>query len=191
MEDSQFDQAVAMKEMGVAIPDSVIIQSSRLLNKNEIIKKMEGDKESPEAQAQAALQQRGQEAEVSKLEGEAAAKHADAGLKGAKTKETMVKAEVLANTPIEDPNSGADPQLEHAKAEHEAGLAERAHAHDEQMDFMEHGLKRETETNKLRLQAQDMAIKRADQRAAAQAQAAAVAEKPTPASPAKPLQGLR
>ena len=191
MEDSQFDQAVAMKEMGVAIPDSVIIQSSRLLNKNEIIKKMEGDKESPEAQAQAALQQRGQEAEVSKLEGEAAAKHADAGLKGAKTKETMVKAEVLANTPIEDPNSGADPQLEHAKAEHEAGLAERAQAHDEQMDFMEHGLKRETETNKLRLQAQDMAIKRADQRAAAQAQAAAVAEKPTPASPAKPRQGLR
>ena len=191
MEDSQFDQAVAMKEMGVAIPDSVIIQSSRLLNKNEIIKKMEGDKDSPEAKAQAALQQRGQEAEVSKIEGEASAKHADAELKGAKTKETMVKAEVLANTPIEDPNSGADPQLEHAKAEHEAGLNERKQAHDEQMDFMDHGLKRQTESDKIRLQAQDMAIKRADQRAAAQAQAAAVAEKPTPASPAKPRQGLR
>lgn len=180
MEDSQFDQAVAMREMGVAIPDSVIINSSRLLNKSEIIKQMEGDKESPEFQAQQALQQRAQEAEVAKVEGEAKAKHADAGLRQAKTKETMVKAEVLANTPIEDPNSGADPELEHAKADHEAGLAERKAKHDEQMDFMNHGLKREVEGNKLRLQAQDMAGKRMDARAAATQQAASAAQKPQP-----------
>lgn len=180
MEDSQFDQAVAMKEMGVAIPDSVLINSSRLLNKADIIKQMEGDKDSPEAQAQAQLQQRAQAAEVAKVEGEASNKAADAGLKRAKTDKTVVETQVMANTPIENPNGGADPELEHAKAQHEAGLAERKQAHDEQMDFMNHGLKRETEGNKLRLQAQDMAVKRMDARAAADKQAATAAQKPTP-----------
>lgn len=188
LEDGQFDQAVSMREMGIAIPDAVIIRASRLLNKQEIITAMEGDRNSPEAQAAAELQRRAQEAEVSKTEGEATAKHADAGLKAAKTKETEVKTEVLANTPIEDPSAGGtDPHLEHAVAEHEAGLAERAQAHKEQMDFMNHGLKRETENNKLRLQAQDLAIKRNDARAATMAHAAEVAQRPTPATPRKGL----
>ncbi len=186
MEDSQFDQAVAMREMGVMIPDSVIIDSSRLLNKKDIIKAMEGDKESPEAQAQAQLQQRAQAAEVAKVEAEASAKGADAGLKKAKADKTVVETQVLANTPIENPNSGEDPELEYAKAEHEAGLAEREQERKERKDFMDHGLKREVETNKLRLQAQDMAAKRMDARAAAQAQAAAAAQKPQPQR-----QGLR
>ena len=186
MEDSQFDQAVAMREMGVMIPDSVIIDSSRLLNKKDIIKAMEGDKESPEAQAQAQLQQRAQAAEVAKVEAEASAKGADAGLKKAKADKTVVETQVLANTPIENPNSGEDPELEYAKAEHEAGLAEREQERKERKDFMDHGLKREVENNKLRLQAQDMAAKRMDARAAPQAQAAAAAQKPQPQR-----QGLR
>jgi hypothetical protein len=188
MEDSQFDQAVAMKEMGVMIPDSVIINSSRLINKTEIIKQMEGDKNSPEAQAQQQLQQRAQQAEVSKVEGEAAAKHADAGLRTAKTQETQVKTQVLAHTPIEDPNAGkgGNPELEMAKAQHEAGLDEEKFKHEQQMDFMKLGLEREREDGKLRLQAQDMAIKRADQRAQREAQMAAAAQKPQPQR-----QGLR
>jgi hypothetical protein len=147
---------------------------------------MEGDKESPEAKAAAALAQRAQEAEVAKLEAEGTAKSADAGLRKAKADKTVVETQVLANTPIENPNGGSDPELEHAKAEHEAGLAERKQAHDEQMDFMEHGLKREVETNRLRLAAHDQAAKRADARVAAQAQAAAAAQKPQPTK-----QGLR
>jgi len=147
---------------------------------------MEGDKESPEAQAQAALQQRAQEAEVAKVEAEATATGADAGLKKAKADKTVVETQVLANTPIENPNSGEDPELEHAKAEHEAGLAEREQERKERKDFMDHGLKREVENNKLRLQAQDMAAKRMDARAAAQAQAATAAQKPQPQR-----QGLR
>jgi hypothetical protein len=188
MEDSQFDQAVAMREMGVQIPDSVIVDASRLLNKKDIIKQMAGDKESPEAQAAAALAQRGQEAEVAKVESEAMAKGADAGLKKAKAAKTEVETQVLANTPIEDPNAGegGNPELEMALAEHEMGLEERKFEHDKQMAFMEHGLKREAEGNKLRLQAQDMAIKRTDQRAQQQAQAAAAAQKPQPQR-----QGLR
>ena len=187
MEDSQFDQAVAMREMGVLIPDSVIVNASRLLNKTEIIKQMEGDKDSPESQAQAALQQRGQEAEVAKAEAEGAAKGADAGLKRAKADKTVVETQVLANTPIENPGSGDDPELEMAKAEHEAGLKEREFEHKQRLAYMEHGLKRETEDNKLRLQAQDAAAKRANDRMVATANAAAAAQKPQP----QPNQGLR
>lgn len=181
MEDSQFEQAVAMREMGVLIPDSVIIDASRLLNKKDIIKQMEGDKESPEAQAAAALQQRAQEAEVAKAEAEGVAKSADAGLKKAKADKTVVETQVLANTPIEDPNAGegGDPELERAKADHEAGLAEREASHKERMDFMNFGLKKEVETNKLRLAAQDQAANRAEKRAAANTQAAAAASRPT------------
>jgi len=183
MEDSQFEQAVAMKQMGVAIPDSILIDASRLQNKREIIQALQGDKNSPEAQAAAQLQQRAQQAEVSKTEGEAMQKQADAGLKQAKTQEVSAKTQVLMHTPIADPNAQdqgrPDPELEQAKAEHAAGMAERKQAHDEQMDFMNHGLQRETDTNKLRLQAQTIAMKRADDRAKADQQAASAASKPT------------
>jgi hypothetical protein len=181
MEDSQFDQAVAMREMGVMIPDSVLIDNSRLQNKKEIIKLMEGDKESPEAQAQAELQRRAQEAEVAKAEAEGAAKGADAGLKKAKADKTVVETQVLANTPIEDPNAGAggNPELEMAQAEHEADLEERKFEHEQRLDMMKLGMERQKQDNELRLKAQDMAIKRTDQRAAQQAQAAAAAQKPS------------
>ena len=186
-EDDQFAQAVSLRELGVKIPDSILIKASRLQDKADILQQMQQEASSPEAQAQAAAQAKLLDAEVAKTQAEAGQKQADAGLKGEKTKETMVKAEVLANTPIEDPNAGqgGTPGLDHAVASHEAALAERAQDHTERMDFMEHGLKREVEGNKLRLQAQDMAGKRADAREAALAQAASAAQKP------QPNQGLR
>lgn len=81
LEDSQFEQARALKELGIAIPDSVLIENSRLQRRSEIVKQMTGDKESPEAQAAAQRQQRAEEAEVSKLEGEAQKAHAEAASK--------------------------------------------------------------------------------------------------------------
>lgn len=84
LEDSQFDQAMAMREQGIEIPDRFVIENSRLLRKRDLLKSMDEAKNSPEAQAQAQLQQRGMEAEVSKTEAEAQAKQADAGLKQAK-----------------------------------------------------------------------------------------------------------
>jgi hypothetical protein len=190
MEDSQFDQAVAMREMGVPIPDDVIVDASRLQNKKEIIKKMSGNQDSPEARAAAELQHRAAQAEVAKIEAEAQAKGADAGLRRAKADKTIVETQVLANTPIEDPNAAAgdDPELERARFEYEAGLEERKFEHEKQLAFMEHALKRETENNKLRLQAQDMAARRAEQRAQRDAQMAAAAQRPQPSTP---RQGLR
>jgi len=186
LEDSQFEQAVALREMGVMIPDSVLIDSSRLMNKKEIIKQMEGDKTSPEAQEAAELQRRAQAAEVAKAEGEAAQKAADAQLKGAKTQETMVKAQVLANTPPDAPEQG-NPELEVAKAEHEADLAEREFEHKRQMDFMEHSRKERETTDKLRLQAQQAAQDRLDRRAEASREAAMAAQKPQSNQPTKGL----
>ena len=170
-----------LREMGVQLPDSVLIESSRLQNKREIIKLLEGDKDSPEAQAAAELQRRAQAAEVAKLEAEGAQKGADAGLKRAKTAETMVKAQVLAEAPIEDPNAGAggNPELEMAQAEHEADLSEREFEHKRQIDFAKLNLQRRTDDTKLMMQAQDMAAKRADKREIETKKAAAAAQRPT------------
>ena len=93
LEDSQFDQALAMRERGIAIPDSVLVENSRLLRKQEIIKAMEGDKDSPEAQQRAQLELRALEAEVATAEAEAMSKKADAELKMAKAQEALVSAQ--------------------------------------------------------------------------------------------------
>ena len=179
LEDSQFEQAMALKEAGIAIPDSVLIDSSRLLNKKDIIKQMQGDQTSPEALAAKELQQRGQAAEVNKAEGEAASKHADAGLKQAKTQETTVKAQVLANTPITEPaGPQGNPELEQAQAEHEADMKEREMAHKERMDMMEHSRKVKETDDKMAIHQQDVQQKRMDARVQQAQQLAAAASKP-------------
>lgn len=89
-EETQFDQSLRLRtEAGVQIPDKFILQSSRLKNKADIIKAMEGDQESPEAQAAAQLKARADEAEVLKLEAEAAQKQADTKLKQAKAEKEI------------------------------------------------------------------------------------------------------
>ena len=177
LEDSQFEQAMALREAGIMIPDSVLVDSSRLMNKKDIIKQMQGDQESPEAQAQAELQRRAQEAEVSKLEGEAASKHADATLKN-------VKAQVEANTPPETGDPG-NPALEMAQAQHEMDLEERRFAHEVQMDQMELELEERKQANELQLKAADQAQKREDARAERARAAAQAATQPKPAQGAK------
>ena len=188
LEDSQFEQAMALRELGVQIPDDVLIDASRLMNKKDTIKRMQGDQTSPEAQAQRQLQQRAQAAEVSKVEGEAAAKHADAQLKGAKTQETMVKAQVLANTPPEGPEQVEDNSHEVAKTAHEMDLAERQFQHDQQMDFMKMAQSRQEHNDEMTLRSQQAQQEAANRRMEAAANAAAAAQKP-PAN--QPIKGLR
>jgi Phage P22-like portal protein len=179
LEDSQFEQAVAMREAGIALPDSVLIDASRLMNKKDIIKQMQGDQESPEAQMQRELQQRGQAAEVAKAEGEAAQKHADAGLKQAKTQETVVNTQIAAQGEPDDGTGQAELQLKGAQASHEADLKERQFEHDRQVDFMDMGLRREEMANNIQLKQQDMAEKRDMQRVEQARMAAAAVERPT------------
>lgn len=181
LEDSQFEQAVTLRELGVAIPDSVLVDNSRLLNKKDIIKQMAGDQTSPEAVAAKELELRGREAAVAEAEGKAAQKHADAGLKQAKTQETAVKTQVLANTPPETGDAGPS-EMEVAQAAHEADIQERTLAHKQRMDLMEAARKTRETDDKLQLQAADMAQKRTDARNAQVQQAASAAAKPAPAT---------
>jgi hypothetical protein len=184
LEDSQFEQAVALREMGVQIPDAVLIDASRLMNKKDIIRQLQGDQDSPEAQAQKELQRRAQEAEVAKVESEVAQKGADAQLKQAKVQETMVKTQIAAQGEPDD-GSGqakmAEAEVKAGQAEHEASLKEREFERDTQLKMMEFGLKREQQSNELRLKSHQMAADRADRRAQMTAQAAAAAQQPQPA----------
>ena len=141
LEDSQFDQAMAMREAGVAVPDDVLIENSRLQRKAEILKKMQGDQNSPEAQAQRQLQARAQEAEVVKLESEAMQKQADAQLKQAKTQQALaqieqenariqIEAQQAQGGEGEIEKARLQMQLETEKAGHKMGLEEQKFQHD-------------------------------------------------------------
>ena len=145
LEDSQFDQAMAMREAGIAIPDDILIENSRLFKKGDIVKKMRAATESQEAQEAAALQKRGQEAEVAKTEGEAAVKAADAELRKAKTEQTVVETQKAAMTPPEDNGAAArqmeveaDIALDDRRFEHEVDLDERKFAHETRMNQQNH-----------------------------------------------------
>lgn len=179
LEDSQFEQAMALREAGVSVPDSVLIENSRLMNKKEIVKSIEAASNSPEAQAQKQLALRGQAAEVAKTEAEANNKAADAGLKHAKAQKEAVLAHKEAITPPEVSNPG-NPALEMAVAEHEMDLEERKFEHEKQMAYMELGLEREKQAADLQLKAQDLAEKREDRRVEQQRAAAQAAARPQP-----------
>jgi len=183
LEDSQFDQAVAMKELGIQLPDSVLIDSSRLMNKKDIIKQMQAASQSPEAVAARELQARAQQAEVAKTEAEAGNKGADSQLKTAKVGETLAKTqEILQGEPDDGGGQAkmAEAQTKAQTAEHTAGLKEREMEQKMSLAEREHSLKRETEGAKLDLQQQDMEQKRQDARVQAVRDAATAAAKPTP-----------
>lgn len=177
LEDSQFDQAVSLKELGVAIPDDVLINSSRLLNKAEILKKLTGDQDSPEAQQRAELAMRMSVAEVEDLEADVINKRAEAGLKASKTQGEAVKTEKEAMTPI-DAGTQGNPALDVAKAEAEADLEERKLALEAKKQADELQLKREQAQAQIMLQAQKQADDKVAQRIAAVKQAKQPAAQP-------------
>lgn len=120
-EETQFDQAIRLRmDAGIAIPDTYIIGASRLKDKAKIIEAMEGDKNSPEAQAAAALEARAREAEVAAMEAEARNKDADANLKHAKASKENVMAEKEANTPPED--NGAEAKMQEIQLDFQLGM---------------------------------------------------------------------
>ena len=173
---------MSLRELGVRLPDSVLIENSRLMNKKEISKQMAAEANSEAAQAAAQMQARGQAADVAETEAKTQQKMADAGLKQAKTQETSTKAQVLAVTPI-DTGAGkqGNPELEQAQAEHEADMSEREMAHRERMDLLEHSRKERETDEKLRMQAAEQAQKRVDARVKASTDAAKAAAKPVSA----------
>lgn len=153
-EETQFDQAIRLRtEAGVQLPDKYIVKSSRLKDKAEILKEMEGDTDSPEAQAEAQRQQemaqRVQEAEVSKLESEASQKQADAQLKQAKAQKEIAAMQSNIEQPEED--------LELAKMQ--AEMAMQREKMDQEFELQQLKLEREFELKREQMEA-EMALKR-------------------------------
>jgi hypothetical protein len=95
MEDSQFEQAKALKEMGIAIPDDVLIENSRLVNRADIVKKIQAANNTPEAIEQRKMQARLLAAQVTKMEGEATEKGTKSGLDQARTGRENAETDLL------------------------------------------------------------------------------------------------
>ena len=181
LEDSQFEQAMALKEAGIMIPDSVLIDSSRLMNKKDIIKQMQEASQSPEAQAAAQLQQRGAAAEVAKTEAEAQVKGADSQLKVAKTAETQAKTQEIIQGEPDDGGAQAkmaEVQVKGQVAEHKMGMDERMNAQKMSLAEREHQLEREKADADVQMKERDLQQKRMDARIQATRDAAIAAAKP-------------
>lgn len=146
LEDSQFEQARALKELGIAIPDSVLIENSRLLRRSEIIKQMQDSQNSPEAQKQAELQMRGMEAEVAEKEAKVGKTQAEAQQKGA-------DAQIKANEAM----GGNDGELQKMQAELQMER-ERLDMELQKMQ-MEMQLKMQEMEQKLQMQANEHQMK--------------------------------
>jgi hypothetical protein len=193
-EDSQFDQAVSLrKDIGVQLPDSVIIQASKLKDKAKILQQMQEAANSPEQQQMQQLGMRKQQAEVGKLEAEAQQKGTDAQLKHAKAQKEMIVAHREAQTVM---NGGVDPSLSAQQGQQQEDPMARLQA---EMDFKhaqmeqemalkreqmerEFALKKEQADREFGLKQQDAAGQRMAQRVQQVHQSALKRKKPQPES---------
>lgn len=130
LQDSEFEQALALRKEGIAIPDAVLIRSSRLMNKQEILDEMEAASRDPLTQRQREAEVAQTEAEVRKTVADATRLEADAANKGAQAEQKKVDATQQALSIDEmTPEQGRviieKERLEMDKAKSEADIALR------------------------------------------------------------------
>lgn len=92
LQDSEFEQALALRKEGIPIPDSVLIRSSRLMNKQEILDEMEAAAQDPMTQRMREAEVAQAEAEVQKTQADAIRLQADAQNKAAQADQKKVDA---------------------------------------------------------------------------------------------------
>jgi hypothetical protein len=111
-EESQFQQAVQLKELGVAIPDQVLVANSHLSDKSELLELMDPEAGGPteEEQALAKLEVEIKQLEAQKLDAESKELQSKAAY-------NIVKAQTEASPAAPDQVDPVD-QLELAKAKH-------------------------------------------------------------------------
>ena len=172
LEDSQFEQARALKELGLAIPDSVLIENSRLMRRAEIVKQMEASANSPEAQQQKELQMRDMQAEVGKKEAEIQKITAETQQKGA---DAQIKAnEAMGGNDGELQKMQAELQMERERLDMELQKMREEMALKQQEMEMKFQMQGAEHAQKLQMQQeshqQDQVLKQqqAEQQAAAQ-----------------------
>lgn len=93
LEDSQFEQAISLRELGIQLPDEILIENSRLNKRSDIIKQMREAAQSPEQQYQAELQKMQAELELANLRADAARVEADTELKQAKAQMEQIRSQ--------------------------------------------------------------------------------------------------
>lgn len=152
IEDSEFEQAARLREMGVPIPDDVLIRNSRLRERGEIIKQMQAQAQSPEAQEQAQLQAEmlRQEveklkAEVEKIRAESQHKVAKAEAEDAKVAKGMLDGELAVEQAEREAqqNGAQELELEYARLDMDRQRHEMEMRHESEKHAMEMGQARE------------------------------------------------
>lgn len=190
LEDSEFDQAVALRELGIQIPDDVLIDASRLQKKKEILQRMQGDQNTPEAQEAAERARRAEEAAVAQEEAKAAKTAADAGLSQARTEEVQANTQLAAAGAGQGGGDGTElarMELEAAKTGQEMDLAEREFQHRQQIDFMKMGEERRKNDQSMSIRAAEFQQQRQERADQQRLQAATAAQKNQPTTPRKGL----
>lgn len=96
-EESQFDQAMQLREAGIALPDHVLIESSKLMHKAEIAQEVRAasgaDGPSEAQQQMQALEMQLKRLELAKAQAETEERKAEAALKAARAQTEMAKAQ--------------------------------------------------------------------------------------------------
>ena len=94
LEESTFAQAIEMrKELGVAIPDDVLIQTSRIPNKKDVLEAINAERNSEEARAAREIEQKQRMAEVEKILADADRDRADSEAKRVKSRKELVMSQ--------------------------------------------------------------------------------------------------
>ena len=163
LEDSQFEQAKALKELGIQIPDEVLIDASRLQNKKDIISKIQAASQSPQAQQQAQIAAQQAQADVAKTQAETTQKTADTALKQAKAQDTTMKAQKDAQTPdtgvmqtqaqmqLDQEKAQFQMQQDNQKTQNQMALDRLKFEHEKEMDRLKMGMEREKTEEKIKL----------------------------------------
>jgi hypothetical protein len=139
LEDSTFAQAAEMrKDLGIAIPDDVLIKNSRLPNKIEVVEAIDKANNSPEAQKQKQIDQARQMAEIQQMEAGSRRDDADTLVKQVKARQDAYSMQ----HPI-DPEAQLRVEAELAKSKYEVDV-------DAQLRREEMDLKREIEMAKIK-----------------------------------------
>lgn len=140
---SQYEQALAMREQGVQIPDQVLIEASTLAKKTEILQQMNDEGAVQRAQQLAQLEVQNQQADVESKTADTERKRAETQLalsRSEKTQAEMLQPQAQAQTP--------DPALEKYKI-------------DQEMAFQKYKFEQELALKREQMQ-QELLMKRAE-----------------------------
>ena len=119
---SQYEQALAMREQGVMIPDQVLIEASNLAKKTQILQMMNDDGTKQREQQKADLELQDLQAEVATKQADAERKKAETALAASRAGKTDVDAQVALNGGAGQPDPMAELELEKYKIDQQMML---------------------------------------------------------------------